>query len=66
MVVAFRCSGSFTWNSYDRINSSGSNSYGERPFYPGKEKGMVDLLLLGAGFALFCLFIAYERLCHRL
>jgi hypothetical protein len=27
---------------------------------------MLDLLFFGGGFALFCLLIAYERLCNRL
>ena len=27
---------------------------------------MFDLLFFGGGFALFCLLIAYERLCNRL
>ena len=38
----------------------------ERLSMPAKESSMLDLVFLGAGFALFCLLIAYERLCHRL
>lgn len=31
-----------------------------------KESAMLDILFFGGGLALFCLFIAYERLCNRL
>ena len=31
-----------------------------------KESPMLDLLFLGGGVVLFCLLIAYERLCNRL
>lgn len=31
-----------------------------------KEGPMLDLLFFGGGLVLFCLLIAYERLCHRL
>jgi hypothetical protein len=31
-----------------------------------REDSMLDLLFLGGGFLLLCLFIAYERLCNRL
>jgi len=30
------------------------------------EASMFELLLLGGGVLLFCLLIAYERLCNRL
>jgi FtsH-binding integral membrane protein len=33
---------------------------------PLKESPMLDLVFLGAGVVLFCLLIAYERLCNRL
>ena len=33
---------------------------------PAKEGPMLDLLFFGGGLLLFCLLIAYERLCHRL
>ncbi len=33
---------------------------------PPKESPMLDLLFYGGGLALFCLLIAYERLCNRL
>jgi len=33
---------------------------------PLKECPMLDLVFLGAGIVLFCLLIAYERLCNRL
>ena len=33
---------------------------------PAKEGPMLDLVFLSAGLALFCLLIAYERLCNRL
>jgi len=33
---------------------------------PPKETSMLDILFFGGGFVLFCLLIAYERLCHRL
>ena len=33
---------------------------------PAKENSMLDLLFFGGGFVLFCLLIAYERLCHRI
>jgi FtsH-binding integral membrane protein len=33
---------------------------------PAKESSMLDLVFLGAGVVLFCLLIAYERLCNRL
>lgn len=31
-----------------------------------KEGPMLDLLFFGGGLLLFCLLIAYERLCHRI
>jgi hypothetical protein len=31
-----------------------------------KELSMLDILFFGGGLALFCLFIAYERICHRI
>lgn len=31
-----------------------------------KELSMLDILFFGGGLALFCLFIAYERLCRRI
>jgi hypothetical protein len=31
-----------------------------------KELLMLDILFFGGGLALFCLFIAYERVCHRI
>jgi hypothetical protein len=31
-----------------------------------KEAPMLDFLFLGGGVLLFCLLIAYERLCNRL
>ncbi len=31
-----------------------------------KEHLMLDILFFGCGLALFCLFIAYERLCQRI
>ena len=31
-----------------------------------KEISMLDILFFGGGLVLFCLLIAYERLCHRL
>jgi len=34
--------------------------------WPAKESPMLDVIFLGAGVVLFCLLIAYERLCHRL
>lgn len=33
---------------------------------PAKESSMLDLVFLSAGVVLFCLLIAYERLCNRL
>ena len=37
-----------------------------RPSMPAKESSMLDIAFFGGGLALFCLLIAYERLCHRL
>ena len=31
-----------------------------------KKTSMLDILFFGGGLVLFCLLIAYERLCHRL
>lgn len=31
-----------------------------------QEASMLDLVFLGGGVLLFCLLIAYERLCNRL
>lgn len=31
-----------------------------------KETSMLDILFFGSGLLLFCLLIAYERLCSRL
>ena len=31
-----------------------------------KETSMLDILFFGGGLVLFCLLIAYERLCARL
>ena len=31
-----------------------------------KELSMLDILFFGGGLLLFCLFIAYERICHRI
>jgi hypothetical protein len=31
-----------------------------------KELSMLDILFFGGGLVLFCLFIAYERICHRI
>lgn len=36
------------------------------PSMPAKERSMLDILFFGGGLLLFCLLIAYERLCHRL
>ena len=35
-------------------------------FLRTKEASMLDLMFLGGGVLLFCLLIAYERLCNRL
>jgi hypothetical protein len=45
---------------------AGSNSYAPTPFYAGEGVPMLDILFFGGGLVLFCLLIAYERLCHRL
>ena len=45
---------------------AGSNSYARRSFYVGEGVPMLDILFFGGGLVLFCLLIAYERLCHRL
>ena len=37
-----------------------------RPSMPAKESSMLDIAFFGGGLALFCLLIAYERLCRRL
>lgn len=31
-----------------------------------KEPSMLDILFFGGGLLLFCLFVAYERICHRI
>jgi hypothetical protein len=31
-----------------------------------KESSMLDVLFFGGGLVLFCLLIAYERLCNRI
>jgi hypothetical protein len=36
------------------------------PSIRAKELSMLDILFFGGGLALFCLFIAYERICHRI
>lgn len=36
------------------------------PLMPAKEFFMLDILFFGGGLVLFCLLIAYERLCRRL
>jgi hypothetical protein len=36
------------------------------PSMPAKESSMLDIAFFGGGLALFCLLIAYERLCHRI
>jgi hypothetical protein len=36
------------------------------PSIRAKERSMLDILFFGGGLLLFCLLIAYERLCHRL
>jgi len=36
------------------------------PSIPPKEFSMLDILFFGGGLVLFCLLIAYERLCSRL
>jgi hypothetical protein len=33
---------------------------------PAKESPMLDILFFGGALMLFCLLIAYERLCNRL
>jgi hypothetical protein len=33
---------------------------------PKQRSSMLDLVFLGGGVLLFCLLIAYERLCNRL
>jgi hypothetical protein len=38
----------------------------ETPFMSAKETSMLDIVFFGGGLVLFCLLIAYERLCHRL
>jgi hypothetical protein len=48
------------------VPAARSISYERSAFYASKEAVMFGLLLLGAGFVLFCLFIAYERLCGRI
>jgi hypothetical protein len=40
--------------------------YAPGPLPAGDEASMFELLLLGGGVLLFCLLIAYERLCNRL
>jgi hypothetical protein len=41
-----------------------SNSYVVRVTYPPRSEPMLDLALF-LGFALLCLYVAYERLCNR-
>ena len=36
------------------------------PLMPAKGFFMLDILFFGGGLVLFCLLIAYERLCRRL
>lgn len=36
------------------------------PSMSAKEIAVLDILFFGGGLVLFCLLIAYERLCHRL
>lgn len=35
------------------------------PLMPAKEFFMLDILFFGGSLVLFCLLIAYERLCRR-
>jgi hypothetical protein len=53
------------WNSYVEASEAGSISYGKRTFYWAKEGVMLELALFAA-FVLLCLYLAYERLTHRL
>jgi hypothetical protein len=39
---------------------------GEAPSIQPKESSMLDVLFFGGGLVLFCLLIAYERLCNRI
>jgi len=41
-----------------------SNSYVVRPSYLARREPMLDLALF-LGFALLCLYVAYERVCNR-
>lgn len=36
------------------------------PSIRAKESSMLDVLFYGGGLVLFCLLIAYERLCNRI
>jgi len=58
----------FLCGSYDREDECPSISYLREAFYAAhrQEAFMLDLVFLGGGVLLFCLLIAYERLCNRL
>jgi hypothetical protein len=38
----------------------------DTPSIRAKESSMLDVLFYGGGLVLFCLLIAYERLCNRI
>src|SRR5258708_4577525 len=58
----------FLCRSYAARERCPSNSYERGAFYGPhrQEASMLDLVFLGGGVLLFCLLIAYERLCNRL
>ena len=55
----------FLWNSYGGAIAAGSNSYAGISLYDAKE-GLVLDALLACAFVLFCLYVAFERLRHRI
>lgn len=51
-------------SSYAAPSGDVSNSYVVVASYPARRETMLDLALF-FGFALLCVYIAYERLCNR-
>lgn len=54
----------FICSAYGAPPGDVSNSYVVVASYPARRETMLDLALF-FGFALLCVYIAYERLCNR-
>jgi hypothetical protein len=55
----------FLWSPYATLRPQASNSYAMRLSNWTRREPMLDIAIF-IGFVLFCLYIAYERLCDRL